>query len=55
MTGDSLAGRKSGVCESIDIKTMDLGGQEPMLRGEWPPCGAGAQNGGGESPVVLTN
>ena len=55
MTGDSLAGRKSIECESIDIKTMDLGGQEPMVRGEWPPCWAGAQNGGGESPVVLTN
>ena len=55
MTGDSLAGRRSGVCKAIDITTIDLGGQEPMLRGEWPPCGAGAQNGGGESPVVLTN
>ena len=55
MTGDSLAGRKAGVCESIDIKTMDLDGQEPMLSGEWPACGASAQNGGGESPVVLTN
>ena len=55
MSEDSLAGRKSGFCETIDFKTMDSGGQEPMLRGEWPPCGAGAQNGGGESPVVLTN
>ena len=46
---------EAGECEYIDIKTMGLGGQEPMLRGEWLPCGACAQKGGGESQVVLTN